>query len=456
MVKINKNKYQLLVVDDEQSMREFLTIMLEREGYSVHCASDGEQAVQLLQQHAYDLILSDIRMPKLSGLELLHQVKELGTDTIVIMMTAFSTTEQAVAAMKEGAYDYLHKPFKNDEIRLVISNALNHRQLRQENYRLHSALDKRFSFDCLIGKSVAMQELYLLIEKVAKTNVTILISGESGTGKELVARAIHHNALGAGAPFVPVNCGAIPENLLESELFGHEKGAFTGAIATKFGLFETAENGTIFLDEIGELPLAMQVKLLRVLQEKQIRRVGGNIDIDVNSRVLAATNIDLAQAVAGGKFRQDLFYRLNVIHVDIPPLWQRKEDIPLLVHSFCKSLAPQREVEISPQLMQRLLNYNWPGNVRELENVIERCLVLEDGVVLTEASLPPQMLCTCPGLEACQLPEDGLDLEEYLQKIEKQLLVQALERCKGVRKHAAKLLHLSFRSIRYRLDKLGL
>lgn len=457
MVKVKNTTQHILIVDDEQSMREFLTIMLQREGYQVHCACDGLQAVEMLRDDVFDLVLSDVRMPKLGGIELLRQVQLLGTDTLVIMMTAFSTTEQAVEAMKEGAYDYINKPFKNDEIRLVIRNALNHRQLRRENYQLRRVLDERYSFDRLIGKSDSMQALYRLIDKVAKSNVTILISGESGTGKELVARAIHHNGVGADKPFVPVNCGAIPENLLESELFGHEKGSFTGAISTKLGLIETAENGTIFLDEIGELPLAMQVKLLRVLQEKQVRRVGGTVDINVNARVLAATNIDLEQAVASGLFRQDLFYRLNVIHVHIPPLWQRREDIPLLIHSFCDNLAPQRDVKVSAALMRRLLDYNWPGNVRELENIIERCLILEDGDVLTEASLPPQFLNSCCSLiGACKIPEDGLDLEDYLAEVEKQILLQALERCNGVRKHAAKLLKLSFRSIRYRLDKLGL
>ncbi|MDY0189403.1 MAG: sigma-54 dependent transcriptional regulator [Desulfuromonas sp.] len=457
MAKVKNTQQHILVVDDEQSMREFLTIMLQREGYQVHSAADGLQAVAMLHESVFDLVLSDIRMPNLDGIALLREIQSLGTDTLVIMMTAFSTTEQAVEAMKSGAYDYINKPFKNDEIRLVIRNALSHRQLRQENYNLRRVLDKRYSFDRLIGKSASMQALYRMIEKVAKANVTILISGESGTGKELVARAIHHNGLGADNPFVPVNCGAIPENLLESELFGHEKGAFTGAVSTKLGLMETAENGTIFLDEIGELPLAMQVKLLRVLQEKQIRRVGGTVDIDVNARVLAATNIDLEQAVASGLFRQDLFYRLNVIHLQIPALWQRREDIPLLINYFCDNLAPQREVKISAPLMRRLLDYNWPGNVRELENIIERCLILEDGDVLTEASLPPQFLGSCSSLMgACKIPEDGLNLEEYLAEVERQILVQALERCNGVRKHAAKLLKLSFRSIRYRLDKLGL
>ncbi|OQY18865.1 MAG: hypothetical protein B6I36_05845 [Desulfobacteraceae bacterium 4572_35.1] len=422
MAKTKKKQQHLLVVDDEQSMREFMSIMLQGEGYQVDCAADGKQAVDLLNENVYDLVLSDVRMPNLNGIELLRQIKMLGVDTVVVMMTAFSTATQAVEAMKEGAYDYLNKPFKNDEIRLVIRNALNHRELKKENYRLRQELDSRFSFDRLIGRSRPMQDLYRMIEKVAKSNATILISGESGTGKELVARAIHHNSAGVTASFVPINCGAIPENLLESELFGHEKG-----------------------------------KLLRVLQEKQIRRVGGTADININVRILAATNRDLEQAVADGEFRQDLFYRLNVIRLHLPPLWQRREDIPLLIKSLCANLAPGRDIKFSTALMRRLLDYDWPGNIRELENVIEHCLIFGDGDVLGEDSLPPQFLnANCSLVNSCRIPEAGLNLESYLEEVERQILQQALERCGGVRKHAAKLLQLSFRSIRYRLDKFGL
>jgi len=453
-----KNKSQILVVDDEQSMREYLSIMLEKEGYLVDCAEDGGAASSLINEKVYDLVLSDIRMPNLNGIELLGRIKELGTDTIVIMMTAFSTTEQAVEAMKLGAYDYVLKPFKNEEIRLVLRKALQHHQLKKENNRLRKQLDERYSFDRLIGKSSSMQTLYHLIEKVAKSSANILITGESGTGKELVARSIHIHSQQADSPFVPVNCGAIPENLLESELFGHEKGSFTGAVTEKKGLFEVANGGTIFLDEIGELPVAMQVKLLRVIQEKQLRRVGGTSDFGVNVRVLAATNANLENAVTAGEFRSDLYYRLNVIHIEIPPLRDRKEDIPLLVQSFCQSLAPERDVAISTELMRRFLDYHWPGNVRELENVVERCLILEDGGVLTELGLPAHFDCSHgqSGALVCQIPEEGLDLDAYMADIESKILVQALDRCHGVRKHAARLLKVSFRSLRYRLDKLGL
>ncbi|WP_316348221.1 sigma-54 dependent transcriptional regulator [Desulfuromonas acetoxidans] len=452
-----KGKQRILVVDDEQSMREFLAIMLSREGYRVESASDGERACELLDTNVYDLILSDIRMPNLDGLSLLARVKEQGTDTTVIMMTAFSTTEQAVEAMKQGAFDYLTKPFKNDEIRLVIRNALQHRHLRKENTRLRQVLDRRYGFDQLIGKSSVMTQLYRLIEKVAASAVNVLITGESGTGKELVARSIHFNSSRREGAFVAVNCGAIPENLLESELFGHEKGAFTGAVNTKPGLFETAEGGTLFFDEVGELPQPMQVKLLRALQEKQIRRVGGTFDIDTDVRIVAATNITLEEAVNRGEFRNDLYYRLNVIHLQLPALRERIEDIPLLVQSFCEKLAPQRHVTLSTELMQNLLDYSWPGNVRELENVIERCLILEEGDVLTVSGLPPQFGESFSRRHLTfQLPEDGLNLESYMESIEREILQQALDRCQGVRKRAAELLQVSFRSLRYRLDKLGL
>ena len=452
-----KDKQRILVVDDEQSMREFLTIMLGREGYLVDTAEDGEKACELIDGNVYDLILSDIRMPNLDGLSLLQRIKAQGTDTLVIIMTAFSTTEQAVDAMKQGAYDYLTKPFKNDEMRLVIRNALQHRQLREENSRLRQVLGRRYSFDKLIGKSAVMQQLYRLIEKVSASAANILITGESGTGKELVARSIHYNSPRSTAPFVAVNCGAIPENLLESELFGYEKGAFTGAVSDKPGLFETAQSGTLFLDEIAELPQAMQVKLLRALQEKQIRRVGGTVDVDTDVRIVAATNSSLEEAVSAGTFRNDLYYRLNVIHLQLPPLRERIEDIPLLVQSFCEALAPQRQVTISAELMRRLYDYHWPGNVRELENVIERCLILEEGDVLTVNTLPPQLDGKdCSATIGFQLPEEGLNLEAYMEKVEREVIVQALDHCQGVRKHAAKLLQVSFRSLRYRLEKLGL
>jgi two-component system, NtrC family, response regulator PilR len=454
----NNRCYRILVVDDEESMREVIGIMLRREGYQVDLASDGAQADQQLLNQDYDLIISDIKMPRMGGMELLGRVKERTPETLMIMVTAFSSTDEAVEAMKQGAYDYITKPFRNEEIRLVVQNALERKILRQENRELKRELGERYSFAGLIGKSKPMQKVYELIEKVAASNVNVLITGESGTGKELVARAIHYQGKRSGRPFVTVNCGAIPENLLESELFGHEKGSFTGATQQKRGLFEVADGGTLFLDEIGELPQAMQVKLLRVLQEREIRRVGGTRDLPVDVRLVAATNKNLAREVAAGRFREDLFYRLNVIPLELPALRERRQDIPLLIEYFYGKQTGQGKVAISEGAMRRLLDYAWPGNIRELENVIERCVVLGHGRELSEESLPDYLR---PGnrpeeVALTALPETGLDLDAYLGGIERDILVKALERCGGVRKKAAELLGISFRSIRYRLAKFDI
>ncbi|GAB6081219.1 sigma-54 dependent transcriptional regulator [Desulfuromonas carbonis] len=439
-------------------MREFLGIMLGREGYRVDTAADGVQALAYLQHTPCDLVISDINMPRLGGIELLARIKEKWPETVVIMITAFSSTDEAVEAMKQGAYDYITKPFKNEEIRLIIKNALERRSLRQENQQLKKELGQRYSFAGLIGKSREMQLIYDLIEKVAASRANVLISGESGTGKELVARAIHHQSERRERPFVPINCGAIPENLLESELFGHEKGAFTGATQQKLGLFEVADGGTLFLDEIGELPQMMQVKLLRVLQERELRRVGGTRNIPVDVRLVAASNKDLASEVARGAFREDLFYRINVIPLHLPPLRERRGDIPLLLEHFYRQLTGRETLRVTEGAMRRLLDYPWPGNIRELENVVERCMVLDQGDELREESLPPQLLgCVSGGMSAIdQFPAEGLDLDAYLGEIEKGLLLKALERSGGVRKQAATLLGITFRSIRYRLAKFEL
>jgi two-component system response regulator PilR (NtrC family) len=389
---------------------------------------------------------------------LLEYVRERSPATAIIMITAFSTTEQAVDAMKKGAYDYITKPFKNEEIRLVVENALERLDLRRENLQLKKELGERYSFANIIGKSKPMQEVYDLIEKVAASKVNVLVTGESGTGKELVAKAIHYNSDRHDKPFVAINCGAIPENLLESELFGHEKGAFTGAVQQKAGLFEVADGGTLFLDEIAELPPLMQVKLLRVLQEHEFRRVGGTRNLKVDVRLVAATNKDLGEAVAAEVFREDLYYRLNVIQIALPPLRERREDIPLLVEHFLEKLTGQTGTQAPDSVMRKLLDYNWPGNIRELENAIERCVVLSRDKKLCENGLPKHM---CSSSEnntdsPMTLPEDGLDLDAHLGGIEKAILLQALERCGGVRKRAAELLGITFRSIRYRLAKYGL
>lgn len=450
--------YRILVVDDEESMRDFLAILLRRDGYRVDTAVDGQQAVAHLREQAYDLIISDIKMPRLDGFGLLDYVNERCPGTAMIMITAFSTTEQAVEAMKKGAYDYITKPFKNDEIRLIIENALERIVLRRENQQLKKELGTRFSFANIIGKSKPMQAVYNLIEKVAASRVNVLITGESGTGKELVAKAIHYNSDRRDQAFVAINCGAIPENLLESELFGHEKGAFTGAVHQKEGLFEVASGGTLFLDEIAELPPMMQVKLLRVIQEREFRRVGGTRDLKVDVRLVAATNKDLAQAVSAEQFREDLFYRLNVIQIALPPLRERREDIPLLIRHFLAKLSGNPDLPVPDVVMRRLLDYHWPGNIRELENSMERCVVLGRGEALGEDSLPPQIRGSVEIGERSltALPDEGLDLDAYLGAIEKDILLKALDRTGGVRKRAAELLGITFRSIRYRLAKFGI
>ena len=451
------NAARILIVDDESSLREVLSIMLHREGYQVDTAVDGEQAASRLRSRSYDLVISDIRMPRMSGLELLRMIKEHTPETVVVMITAFSTSDEAVEAMKKGAYDYITKPFNNEEIKQIVKNALERYSLRIENLALREELGRRFSFEGLVGKSKPMQDVINLVRKVAATSAKVLITGESGTGKELVARAIHYQSDRRDRPFVSINCGAIPENLLESELFGHERGAFTGAVRQKEGLFESAADGTIFLDEVAELPQLMQVKLLRVLQEGEFRRVGGNRPIKVDVRVIAATNRRLEEAVAAGAFREDLYYRFNVIRVELPALRSRREDIPMLIEWFWERFTGKGGVQVDEDAMRRLMDYSWPGNVRELENVVERATILGQQGRITLDCLPPNLVSGAAGsvMPLIEVPDGGLDLDAYLGEIEKDLLVKALERAGGVRKGAARLLGISFRSIRYRLAKYG-
>ncbi len=452
---------KILVVDDERSMRDFLSIMLKKAGYDVTTAVDGEEAVNILHKDIFDLVITDLKMPKVDGLQVLKTVKELSPDTVVIVITAFASTETTVEAMKEGAYDYITKPFQNDEMKIRIKKALEKRRLSAENILLKKELKDRAVFDNIVGRSEKIEKVFELVRKVSDSMSNILIYGESGTGKELIARAIHFNSRKKEKPFVTINCGALPEGLLESELFGHMKGSFTGAVFNKEGLFEVANGGTIFLDEIGETSPAIQVKLLRVLQDKEFKRVGGTKEIKVDVRIITATNRDLSKAVAEGKFREDLYYRLNVIPITLPPLRERADDIPLLADHFLNKFnkALNKNVKgFSQTTMELFRNYEWRGNVRELENVIERAVALSNSEIITPECLPDILRNSSRSSSAVpvNIPPEGLDLEGLIGDIEKELLINALEKTNWIKKDAAKLLHLNFRSFRYRLDKYNL
>ena len=456
-------KSRILIVDDEESIREFLEIMLKKEGYEVSTAEDGLKAQELLKKKTFDMIISDLQMPHVTGIELLKHVKESYPDTVFMLITAFGTTETAVEAMKMGAYDYLTKPFKIDEVRLNVNNALKHQNLEVENRSLKKELTKEYSFQNLVGNSTEMHRIFDLVKRVSQSPTNILITGESGTGKEMVAKAIHYNGLLKDKPFITVNCGAIPESLMESEMFGHKKGSFTGAISDKSGLFEVADGGTLFLDEVGELPMTIQVKLLRAIQERVIRRVGATDDIKVDVRIVAATNRNLEEMVAKGTFRQDLYFRLNVINIKAPALRERRDDIPSLAKHF---LAKYNErlhkniAGISEEAMELLKKYDYPGNVRELENIIERTVALEGGATILPESLPP-FVNTPQGRKMASSHEieigpEGIDLDKIMGQIEKELLVKGIHAANGIKKKAAKLLHISFRSMRYRVEKYNL
>lgn len=454
---------KILVVDDEQSLREVLSIMLKRTGYAVTSAADGEEAIELLNKDIFDLVITDLRMPKIDGMEVLKAAKSASPETVVLLITAFASADSAVEAMKQGAYDYLTKPFQVDEVQLIIRNALEKRRLTTENILLKREMASQSSFSQLVGQSDAMQKVFDVVRKVADSKSNVLICGESGTGKELVARAIHYNSSRNALPFVAVNCSAVPETLLESELFGHMKGSFTGAISNKAGLFEVANGGTVFLDEIGDTTPTIQVKLLRVIQEREFRRVGGTQDVKVDVRIVAATNKDLEKAVADGSFRKDLYYRLDVIPIRLPPLRMRSGDIPLLVNHFLERFSRESGKPLpvlSSEAMCVLLGHEWRGNVRELENLIERVVAFSVGGTVTDTevqgwlhrsvSVQPQQ-----GVPL-ELTDDGVDLEGLVNGIEKDLLLKALERSKWVKKKAARLLRLNTRSFRYRLEKYAI
>jgi two-component system, NtrC family, response regulator PilR len=450
----------LLIVDDEASLRDFLTIVFEEEGCRVETAASLADAHAALQKREPDLVLCDLMLPDGSGLDLLREIKSQNPSIAVVMITAHTSTKSAVEALKAGAHDYIAKPFDIDELKIIVSKAVERKELEDENLHLRSALEERHTFANIIGKSAKMQEIFGIVQRIARTTSTVLISGESGTGKELIARAIHYNS-GRRGKFVGINCGAMPETLLESELFGHERGAFTGAIREKRGLFHEADRGTIFLDEIGETTPSVQIKLLRVLQDRVVRRVGSNVETQVDVRVLAATNRDLGESVRIGNFREDLFYRINVIPIALPPLRQRKEDIPLLVDHFIVKFSSQMGVpqkRISADAMRLIEKYHWPGNVRELENVIERMIALEASEVLTTKSLPEHVLLggSIPDVATFDLPGEGISLQDHLESIGKIFMLKALERSGGVQTQAAELLRMSFRSFRYYAKKYDL
>lgn len=456
-------KSRILVVDDEESIREFLDIMLRKEGYEVTLAEDGAKAIDLLKKKTFDMVISDLQMPQVTGLELLKHVRDGFPDLLFMMITAFGTTETAVEAMKMGAYDYITKPFKIDEVRIVIGNALKSKSLEVENRSLKKELGKENSFQNIIGNTEPMHRIFDLVRRVSQAPTNVLITGESGTGKEVVAKAIHYNGPLKDKPFVTINCGAIPENLMESEMFGHKKGSFTGAVNDKSGLFEVADGGTLFLDEVGELPLSIQVKLLRAIQERIIRRVGATDDIKVDVRIIAATNRDLEKMVNDGTFRQDLFYRLNVILIKTPSLRERRDDIVLLANHFLKKYNERLNKNIgaiSQEALDILRKYDYPGNVRELENIIERTVALEAGSTILPESLPP-FVNTPSGRKMASSQEieigpEGIDLDKIIGQIEKELLIKAIHVANGTKKRAAKLLNISFRSMRYRVEKYGL
>ena len=448
---------RVLVVDDEQSMRDLLAIMLRQAGYEVSVADGGEAAIERLKAESFDLVLTDLRMRKVDGLAVLKAAKEHAPRTVVLVVTAYASTETAVEAMKLGAYDYITKPFKLDELKVTVANALERRRLREENLALKRQLLRERGFENFVGRSPKILDVFETIRKTADSGSTVMITGESGTGKELVAQALHWESNRRGGPFVSVNCGAVPETLMESELFGHVKGAFTGAVASTEGLFAAADGGTLFLDEITEIPHTVQVKLLRAVQERQIRRVGDTRDVKIDVRLIAASNRDLGRAVTDGVLREDLFYRLNVIPIHLPPLRDRREDIPPLIAHFIKKLSNEvgRPVRgVAPDALAVLEQYHWPGNIRELENVVERAIVLGSSELLEADGLPAGLRQPPDRHEVpLELPAEGIDLEAMLDRIEHRYMQLALERVGGVQTHAAELLRVSFRQFRYKLQK---
>ncbi len=437
-------------MDDEESIRDLLSDFLKGQGFEVSTAKDGESALSLLKEEKFDLFLLDLMMPGMSGIDVLKETSSAKITIPSIVITAYASVQTAVEAMKLGAFDYINKPFVLDDVHIAIKRALDVSRLQEENSRLKKELKKKFGYHKIIGNSREIQGVINFIEKIADTDSTVLITGESGTGKELVAKTIHYNSSRSKKPFVPLNCAAIPKDILESELFGHEKGAFTGAISSRLGRFELANNGTLFLDEIGELAPSLQVKLLRVLQEKEFEKVGGIKTIKVDVRILAATNRDLEKAVKEGLFREDLYYRLNVIPLHLPPLRKMREDVPLLVDHFIADIAKRKKRTapvISDEAMSCFMNYRWPGNVRELENLAERLIILKEGDDVRPDDLPDRLRESHPveasSVKSQRLSSDGVDLNLMLDEIENNMILQALEISKGVKSKAANLLGLN-------------
>ncbi len=450
----------VLIVDDEEVLQDVLTSLLRKEGHSTLSAYSGEEALEILEREEVDLVLLDLMLPGISGQQALRRIRQRDPEQVVIVITAFSSIESAIDAMREGAFHYIPKPFKNEEVLLTIRKGLEQRRLTEENRDLKEQLRQRFGLDNLVGKSKPMQQVYDLIQLAAPAKSNILILGESGTGKELVAKAIHHHSRRAGGPFITVNSGSMPADLLESNLFGHIKGAFTGAIASKKGLFEMASNGSIFFDEIGNIPLDTQSKLLRVIQEKEFMRLGGVDTVKADVRIIAATNADLEGAVAQGQFREDLYYRLNVITVALPPLRKRTEDIPLLAQHFLAKYAHENEKsigEITSHAMQLLLDYHWPGNVRELENVIERAVVLSSGPLLGVELLAPSVRQPdAVLLPPSSLPASGIAFKDAVAEYERQLVIKALQASGGVQKRAAELLQVKPTTLHEMMKRLNI
>lgn len=441
----------ILIIDDEPKMCKVLKFALEPEGYSVTTAENAEEGMDRFNQNEFDLVVTDLKMPGKDGLFVLDTVKKQKPNTEVILMTAYATAQNAVDAMKKGAYDYIIKPFEMDELKLKVKHIIEKRNLAEENIQLKKELKDKYSLENMVGMSGAMQEVYKMAEKVAPTDATVLIRGESGTGKELVAQAIHHLSPRSSEPFVAVNCGALPESLLESELFGHEKGAFTGADKMKVGRFELAGSGTIFLDEIGEISPSTQVKLLRVLQNRQIERLGGTKTIQIKARTIAATNRDLEEMLKDNSFREDLYYRINVFPINLPPLRDRKEDIPNLVSHFLKKLDKEEDA-IDSAVLNHLMKYRWPGNVRELENIVERALIMSGTGKITEEDLPPHIknIPSSSGGGSLEIPAEGLSLEQ----VEKDLIKNALNKAAGNKSKAAKLLGITRRKLYSMMERL--